>query len=162
MASQNDQVRLLKKAGCSDRVIAHCAAVRDLAETYTNHSFIDRDLVLEAAMLHDIGRGISHAIDHAQLGADLCREMGLSEDVARCVECHIGAGLTADECALHNLLPRDCMPHTIEEKIVAHADNLVKETKVISIWERMQISSHLPRTARRRIFRLAMEMELLR
>jgi uncharacterized protein len=162
LASQSDLVLLLKEAGCPDRVIAHCAAVRDLAETYTKHTFINCDLVLEAAMLHDIGRGISHAIDHAQLGADFCREKGLSEDIARCIECHIGAGLTADECTLQNLLPRDCMPQTIEEKIVANSDNLVKGTQVISIGERMRLSWHLPRTARRRIFSLAMEMELLR
>jgi hypothetical protein len=39
--------------------------------------------------------------------------------VARIIECHTGAGLTSDECTLLNLWPRDCIPRSIEERIVA-------------------------------------------
>ena len=74
-------------------------------------------------MLHDIGRGVSHGISHAQAGAAWLYR-GFSA-VARIVERHIGAGLSADECTLLRLVPRDCVPATLEEKIVTNADNLV-------------------------------------
>ena len=86
---------------------------------------VNRDLVRAGAMLHDIGRGVTHGIDHAQRGAALAGSLGLDERIVSIIERHIGAGLTADECSLARLIPRDCLPVTIEEKIVANADNLV-------------------------------------
>lgn len=153
---------LLRACGCSEPVVDHCRAVCELALTFSNHSFINLELVRAGAMLHDIGRGRTHALPHGQVGAELCREKGLPEEIALIVERHIGAGLTADECLLLNLMPRDCMPHSIEEKIIVNADNLVKGTTEISIWERLLSSPHLPRKVRKRMFRLALEMELFR
>ena len=40
-------------------------------------------------------------------------------------EKHIGAGITPDEAIENNLPDRNYIPETLEEKIVAHADNLV-------------------------------------
>src|SRR5512133_4133855 len=121
---------LLRDAGCSRKVINHCRAVRDCACGYASRNpDIDPLLVEQGAMLHDIGRSRIHDIRHAQCGADLVREMGMGEDLARIVECHTGAGLTADECTLLGLSPRDCMPRTMEEKIVTHADNLIAGKK---------------------------------
>jgi uncharacterized protein len=118
----------------------------------------DPQRVLAGAMLHDIGRGFSHSLHHAQMGADYCREKGIMEEIARMVECHTGAGLTADECALLGLLTRDCMPSTLSEKIIAHADNLVKGTKTISVETRILKAYHLPGRVRKRIYRLALEV----
>ncbi len=111
-------------------------------------------------MLHDIGRGSSH-IRHAQCGADLLRAQGFGEEVARIVECHTGAGLTADECTILRLSPRDCMPRTTEEKIVTHADNLIAGKKRVTIHESIGSAIHLPRKVRRRMYHLAHEVELL-
>jgi uncharacterized protein len=159
---EQDCIDLLRRAGCSEGVIAHCRAVRDLALTYVSDSTVDRDLVAAGALLHDIGRGVTHEIRHAEVGGELCRSFGLDEAIVAIVERHIGAGLTADECSLLGLLPRDCMPQTIEEKIVAHADNLVKGTWVITMEERLEHAIGLPRRQRKRIFRLGLEMELFR
>ena len=112
-------------------------------------------------MLHDIGRGISHSIVHAQAGADLCRTLGLSEEVARIIECHIGAGISADECTLLGLLPRDCIPRTVEERIVAHVDNLMKGTKPVVIDRAISSAIHLNKKLRRRIYQLALDVEIL-
>ena len=111
-------------------------------------------------MLHDIGRGMSHTILHAQLGADLLRAEGISEEIARIVECHTGAGLTADECTLLRLSPRDCMPRTTEEKIVTHADNLIEGRKRVTIDESIASAIHLPRKVRNRMYLLSQEVEL--
>jgi len=153
---------LLREAGCSTRVILHCRAVRDCACGYAaTHPEIDFHLVERGAMLHDIGRSRTHGIRHAQCGADLVRSMGLGEDLARIVECHTGAGLTADECTLLGLSPRDCMPRTLEEKIVTHADNLIAGKNRVTIHESIGSAVHLPRKARKRMERLAAEVELL-
>ena len=153
---------LLRDAGCSARVIDHCRAVRDCACDYAAHNpDIDFSLVEQGAMLHDIGRSRTHDIRHAQCGADLVRSMGLGEEIARIVECHTGAGLTADECTLLGLSPRDCIPRTTEEKIVTHADNLVAGKKRVTIHESIGSAIYLPRKARKRMERLASEVELL-
>ena len=153
---------LLHEAGCSTKVIAHCRAVRDCACEYaTHHPDIVFSLVERGAMLHDIGRSRTHDIRHAQCGADLVRERGLGEEIARIVECHTGAGLSADECTLLGLSPRDCMPETTEEKIVTHADNLIAGKKRGTIYESIGSAIHLPRKARKRMYRLSCEVELL-
>ncbi len=153
---------LLRNAGCSNRVIRHCRAVRDCAGEYAAHNpTIDYHLIEQGAMLHDIGRSRTHDIRHAQCGADIVRSMGLGEAIARIVECHTGAGLTADECTLLRLSPRDCMPQTTEEKIIAHADNLIAGSKRVTIHESIGSAFYLPRRARHRMERLAAEVELL-
>lgn len=151
---------LLRSAGCSRKVIDHCTAVRDLALEYAgNCPEADISLVDAGAMLHDIGRSVTHSIGHAQAGADLLRRQGFPEPVARIVECHTGAGLTADECVALGLEARDCMPKTIEEKIVAHADNLVAGTRRMTIGECLEKAAGLPEEARRRMKALSNEVE---
>jgi uncharacterized protein len=153
---------LLREAGCDEKVIGHCKAVQTVALEYAARDHLVRlDLVAEGSMLHDIGRGTTHAILHAQRGADYLRARGISEEIARIVECHTGAGLTADECTLLRLSPRDCMPLTTEEKIVTHADNLINGKKRVIIEESIASAVHLPRKVRRRMYHLARDVELL-
>lgn len=153
---------LLRQAGCSPKVIGHCRAVTACALEYAaDNPDTDLSLVLKGAMLHDIGRSRTHAIDHAQRGADLLRQESFPEELARIVECHTGAGLTADECTLLGLLPRDCIPSTTEEKIVTHADNRIAGHRRTTIDENISSAIHLPRKARKRMYRLALEVELL-
>ena len=153
---------LLRTAGCSRKVIAHCKAVRDCALSYARRcKDADLALVETGALLHDIGRSVTHSIAHAQAGADLLRKKGFSEDIVRIVECHMGAGLTAEECVALGLDARDCMPTTIEEKIVAHADNLMAGTRLMTIDECLLKAAHLPEEARHRMAALAQEVERL-
>ncbi|HII75596.1 MAG TPA: phosphohydrolase, partial [Methanolinea sp.] len=84
------------------------------------------------------------------------------EEVARVVERHIGAGLTADECTLLGLLPIDCMPRTLEERVVAHADNRVAGTRRICLDERLLHAIHLQKRQKQRLYRLWQEMEMFR
>jgi len=153
---------LLRTAGCSRKVIDHCKAVRDCALLYARRcKSADIALVEAGAMLHDIGRSVTHSIAHAQAGADLLRTKGFPEDIVRIVECHTGAGLTAEECVALGLDARDCMPKTIEEKIVAHADNLMAGTRLMTTGECLEKAAHLPEEARRRMAELSEEVERL-
>lgn len=157
-AMSNQFEELLLSVGCNQSVIKHCKKVVDATEEFTHHSFINGDIVRTGAAVHDIGRAKTHSIAHAQIGADLCRKLGLPETISRIVECHIGAGLTSDECTLLRLLPRDCIPTTIEEKIVAHADNMVQGSWITSVPDNVVTTGLLSRKIRKRIYRLSMDM----
>ncbi len=154
---------LLAREGCSRKVIAHCRTVTAIAMEYVHEdSLADPDLVLAGSVLHDIGRSRTHSIGHAQAGAAICRGLGQPESVARIVECHTGAGLTADECTLLGLLPIDCMPATLEERIITNADNLAAGKRRISIEQDLMDAFALPRKIRKRMYRLWLEMEQFR
>lgn len=119
-----DEVYL--KLKCSDYIIDHCKVVyersKDITIFYDN---VDLDLIKAGCMLHDVGRTITNGIEHAYLGADLLRDLEVDEKICLITERHIGAGITADEAKALGLPDRNYIPETIEEKIVAHSDNLV-------------------------------------
>lgn len=125
--SPDDCISLLKKMGCSEDVICHCKAVRDVAVRMAKRTDANLALVEAGALLHDIGRSKTHGIDHAIEGARIAKTLGLSKEILGIIEHHIGAGLTAPVAKSLGLPFRDFMPETLEEKIVCHADNLIDE-----------------------------------
>jgi len=132
---KEDAINLLRRVGCSERVIDHCIAVAELAGELAKRHNADYDLVTTAALLHDIGRAKTHGVDHAVVGAEIARDLDLDEKIVRIIERHIGAGIPADEAQKLGLPKKDYVPETLEEKVVAHADNLVMGTKKVSIDE---------------------------
>ncbi|MBN2603778.1 MAG: HDIG domain-containing protein [Candidatus Thermoplasmatota archaeon] len=116
---------LLKESGCSDEVIKHSLAVRDVAVRIAYKTDADRNLVEVGALLHDIGRSNTHGIFHAVEGASIARRLNLPKSIIRIIERHIGAGLTKEEAKKLRLPVKNYLPETLEEKIVCHADNLV-------------------------------------
>jgi uncharacterized protein len=157
---ENQYSQILFSVGCDSNVIQHCETVASIASQFSGDS-VDDALVRVGSMMHDIGRSITHDISHAQAGARICCELGKSEALIEIVLRHVGAGLDADECTLLGLLPMDCVPRTLEEKIVAHADNLTRGAKIISIEERMTRIADLSSRTKKKIWRLAMEIEQL-
>jgi uncharacterized protein len=130
-----DAVGILRRAGCSAPVIEHCQAVRRIAlrlarEIERRGVKINVELVGDGAALHDIGRARTHGIAHGIEGGRLLREMGL-ERLAPFAENHLGGGIPAEEAAELGLPPRDFVPVTLEEKVVAYADKLVEGSRVI-------------------------------
>ncbi len=124
---ERECIELLRRAGCSDSVIAHVREVSALAVRMAEICGADVELVRAGALLHDIGRGKTHGIEHAVVGAELLREWGYPEELVRIVERHIGAGISAEEAKSIGLPEKDYMPETLEEKIVAEADNYAGE-----------------------------------
>jgi uncharacterized protein (TIGR00295 family) len=127
---EEEAVLLLEKVGCDRKVIEHCKAVQFFASKIAerlikNGIEVDTQLVRIGALLHDIGRARSHRVDHGVMGGRMAREMQLGEEVARIIERHVGAGIPAAEAEVLGLPAKDYIPETIEEKIVAHADNMV-------------------------------------
>jgi uncharacterized protein len=143
MISREDALDILKDSGCNEKVIAHCIAVSDLAmeiatRVKSQGEKVDLELVEIGGLLHDIGRAQSHGIDHAVLGVELARSYGLGPELQEIIKRHIGAGITRDEAKEMNLPDDDYIPVTLEQKIVAHADNLLVGTERISIEKRIR------------------------
>jgi uncharacterized protein (TIGR00295 family) len=117
---------LLHRAGCDAGVIAHCRAVTGLALCIAARiPDADPERVTAGAMLHDLGRAITHGLQHAVEGARLATELGLPAEVVAIIRTHIGAGIPAAEAEAAGLPAGDYMPASLEARIVAHADNLV-------------------------------------
>ncbi len=140
MISFDNAVNILYDCGCAQNVIDHCLAVSFLSintaqELLKSGKNVDIELVGVASVLHDLGRARTHAIDHAVVGAKMAEELGLDARIVRIIKCHIGGGLSKVEAKESGLPDGNYIPFTIEEKIVAHCDNLMRGTKQISVDE---------------------------
>lgn len=143
---------LLREMGCEEWVINHSKEVSikalELSEDLKDEYNIDFKLVKEGALLHDIGRSKTNGIKHAIIGAEILKELGYSLEIRNIVERHIGAGIPKNEAILMDLPPKDYIPLTLEEKIVAHADNLLNGSDrvnlnfVIQKWSKRMGSEH--------------------
>ena len=141
---KNAAIELLRLAGCSDSVISHSIVVSDCAremaeEIHQNGYAVDIELVQIGALLHDIGRSRTHDIRHGVEGAILAKDFGLDDNIVNIIRTHIGAGITPEDTVSLCLPPDRYIPLTLEEKIVAHADNLVEDETTVSISEKVEI-----------------------
>ncbi len=94
---------------------------------------VDLRLVESGALLHDIGRGQTHGIEHGVVGGQMARRLGLPMELAHIIERHVGAGLTIEEARRNNLPSGNYVPETLEEKIVCYADKLIEGDHEIGI-----------------------------
>jgi uncharacterized protein len=121
----------------------HSTSVAELALKIAAEHKLDLDAqdIRAAAMLHDIGIvktdapgiqcfGTEKYIKHGILGAQMLREEGYPEWVARVAERHTGAGLTADDIVRMNLpLPMgDYTPQTLLERLICYADKFYSKS----------------------------------
>ena len=128
------ELELLKKENTPENVIDHCKAVcKKAMEIASNFDNADKDLIRKGALLHDIGRSKTHGIHHAIVGVKIAKKYGYSQDVLNIIERHIGAGITESEAVNLGLPKKSYIPQTLEEKIVAHADNLVSGSEEVDI-----------------------------
>jgi uncharacterized protein len=128
----------MKKNGCSNGVIEHCINVTKVALRIANvfkakGYKVDVKLVEAGALLHDIGRGQTHGIEHGVVGGQTARKLGMPMELAHIIERHVGAGLTVDEARRNNLPRGSYIPETLEEKIVCYADKLIEGAHEVGI-----------------------------
>ncbi|MDR1403956.1 MAG: HDIG domain-containing protein [Candidatus Methanoplasma sp.] len=128
---EQDCLRILEEAGCRKRVIVHCCTVGAVAEEMLSGIKADRRMVMAGSLLHDIGRSVDNGIMHALIGSQIIERMGYSDELVSIIRKHTGAGLDGSDIADMGLPPGDYIPRTLEEKIVAHADNLVSDNRVV-------------------------------
>jgi uncharacterized protein (TIGR00295 family) len=122
-------LRILYETGCPREVIIHSQGVYEIAMKIVKKLedagiMVNKDVVAMGALLHDIGRSRTQGIQHAIEGAKIARQQGLPPAVVSIIEHHIGAGIDKEEAQVLGLPLKDYIPKTLEEEIVAHADNL--------------------------------------
>jgi uncharacterized protein len=157
--SEETALKLLEKAGCSRKVVDHCRSVAafavEIAEACRAKGLnVSVDLVRAGALLHDIGRGKTHSIFHALVGADLAKESNMPESVVFIIERHVGSGITEDEAEKLGFPVRSYVPETLEERIVAYADKLIEGSNRIPVdaaVERFRKDGSIPRTSVQRL-----------
>lgn len=130
-----------------DIYLRHCGQVADLAAhiNESKHLGLDPGELRSAAMLHDIGiyrcdapsiecHGTEPYIRHGIIGAQILRDCGAPETMARVAERHTGAGLTAHEIEQSRLpLPaKDYLPETTLERLICYADKFYSKSSILS------------------------------
>jgi putative nucleotidyltransferase with HDIG domain len=120
-------LEILAKNKTPHNVISHCKTVCEFAEGIADKlilkgQVINKDLVIAAALLHDIERIKKN---HVDIGADLIQNMGFPE-VSEVMRKH----------SLINIKDETNRPSTFEEKIVFYSDKRVKNDKVVTLEER--------------------------
>jgi uncharacterized protein len=115
---------------CEKNVVLHSIAVADYVYDFgiklLNKKYdFDLNTAVLGAILHDIGRSKSHNIDHGIIGSEILLKNNFNEKYAKIAERHIGAGISRKEAEDLNLPKKDYIPKTLEEKVIANADNLV-------------------------------------
>lgn len=148
---EKEAIRLLKKYSKDDvqlkKVLDHSRAVQKAALRIGKELGADLEFISIGSLLHDIGRfffnpGSKDSIRHGIKGAEILRKEGL-ERFADVAERHIGAGIKKKDIERQklNLPAKDFVPVSLEEKIIAYADNLIfgtEERKIGDVIERFR------------------------
>ncbi|MDQ7788201.1 MAG: HDIG domain-containing protein [Thermodesulfovibrionales bacterium] len=124
---QDSDIALLSKAGVPEDDIKHCKKVAEKALEIAQKTGqkLDMELAGRGALFHDLGKAVTHAIEHGKIGAEMGADLGLPQTVTDIMEKHIRGGLTEEEARELNLPIKDYTLKTLEEKIVIYADRLV-------------------------------------
>jgi len=142
--TEDQAIGLLKKYSDDkesfDRVLSHSRAVQKEALSIAKYApKVDLDVIRVGSLLHDIGRfkyppKTENSIRHGLEGGKIMRKEGFPL-YARICERHLGIGISKEDIRRQHLnLPhRDFVPKTIEEEIIAYADNFIFGTKLVSL-----------------------------
>ena len=176
---EKQAIALLKKHSTDENafkaVLAHSRTVQkkalETAEAIKRRNTdikIDTDFIKTACILHDIGRFKyppgRDSIKHGLAGAELLRREGLNEEYARVCERHLGAGIPKEDVEKRNLPipPKDYIPETIEEKIIAYADNLSSQNSICTSKDAVErFTKEIGSEAGERVKKLHNEIESL-
>lgn len=126
---REDDVVMLRGAGMNAEDLAHSLRVAgraaDIAvRTGAPANGVDLELVARGALFHDLGKTVTHKIEHGRIGAELGATLGLPPEITAIMEKHIRGGLTEAEAVEFGLPVKDYGLHRLEERIVIYADRL--------------------------------------
>ncbi|HIP24938.1 MAG TPA: TIGR00295 family protein [Archaeoglobus profundus] len=173
-----DVLNIWDKYNLPENVRRHCIKVAEVALKIAEkikergHN-IDLELVKKGALLHDIGRAITHdPFKHFIMSGDILRKEGFDNKIVKIVERHFSAGVTKDEAVKLRLPVIDnFMPETLEEKIVCYADKIVKGDREITFEQFLKRLDELKNSSletkwfteitKERVIKLKQELETL-
>ena len=132
---ERQALSLHEKYGSDERIVEHCRLVAKvsliLSEALAERGkSIDRNATLAGALLHDIGRSRTHAVEHGYVGASMLEQEGVDGVVVEIVRRHVGAGISAEEAVSLGFPKGDYVPRTLEQKVVCFSDKMVSSNSV--------------------------------
>ncbi|MHB1439738.1 MAG: HD domain-containing protein [Cuniculiplasma sp.] len=133
-----DCMEILLRHKCNEKLIEHSIAVQEVAMNICAGIKCDKRIVNAASLLHDVGRTVDNGVKHSYEGYIICKREKISDKVSSAVLKHTGAGITREESKRLFLPDLDYMPETLEEKIVACADNLIKGDGRVDIFDQIK------------------------
>jgi ribonuclease Y len=82
--------RLRYRTSYGQNVLKHLIESAHLAGVMASELRLDRALVKRCALLHDIGKALTHEVEgsHALIGAEVARKYGENDDVVHAIEAH--------------------------------------------------------------------------
>jgi uncharacterized protein len=122
---------------------------------------VDVNLVKMGALVHDVGRAVTHGVEHGVVGADIARGQNLPDKLVRIIERHIGGGITEEEAKRLGLPARSYVPVSLEERIVAYADKLIEGSTRLPVEvavERLRRDRNVPEASAERVKRWHVEL----
>ncbi len=130
MLTREESMRLLAEYGREAGWTRHCFAVAEAAvrvgDVLAKNRPIDCSFLWSAALLHDIGRHITHdPLLHGVEGYKLLSMLKYEKEAYVCAS-HILFGLNATEASKLGLPFRDFVPCTIEEKLIPLVDYMIE------------------------------------
>jgi ribonuclease Y len=82
--------QLRYRTSYGQNVLKHLIESAHIAGIMASELRLDRDVVKRCALLHDIGKALTHEVEgsHALIGAEIARRYGEHEDVVHAIEAH--------------------------------------------------------------------------
>lgn len=157
--SERMALNLLRKTGCSRKVVEHCVRVSQFAVQIAKSCRkkgidVNVEMVRIGALLHDIGRARTHTVDHGIIGAQIARELRLPNSLVKIIENHVGSGIDENEARKLGWPIKSYIPESLEERIVAYADKLIAGTirmPINAALDRLGRGDRIPETALERL-----------
>jgi len=130
MLSHQQSIRILadysQEAGWNKHCFAVAHAAAKVGHVLLKKRPIDCSFLWSAALLHDIGRYLTHdPLLHGVEGYKLLSMLGHEKEAHVCAS-HILFGLNAAEATHLGLPDRDFVPRTVEDKLVPLIDYLIE------------------------------------
>ncbi|MCK5916190.1 MAG: HDIG domain-containing protein [Deltaproteobacteria bacterium] len=140
MLLYENALNLLEQYGKGESWIQHCLAVAKLATVFSeilaNKTDIDTEFLRSAALLHDIGRYVTHdPILHGVEGYKLLIGLQHHKEAFVCAS-HILYGLSSREAVRYGLPEKDFIPVSFEEKLIPLIDFMVEFDKPTTLSDR--------------------------
>ena len=130
----NTAWKILKEQ-CSGNIIKHTEAVLNLILELAKRSKVELNLkiIKIGAILHDIGRSVTHNATHGVDGAKIAKSFNLPKEIVNLIERHVGGGISKEEAEKLGIPKKDYIQQTNEEKLLSYADNCIDFDQVIPI-----------------------------
>ena len=140
--TRDTALALLEAHGRGGAWTCHCRAVAEhaaaLGRALAGRHPVDHDFLWRAALLHDIGRSVTHdPVGHGVEGHKLLSGLGFEREARLCAS-HVLFGLEASEAAQFGLPERQHLPEGLEERIVTLVDFLVEHNRPTTLRRRFE------------------------